>query len=134
MTKKYRKLNEELIADIKKYLSNGLTKKDACDILGISAVILCRWTNVGEEIMEKDPNSTRLEVKLVKALKEANANFKAYHLQNIMKAGKHDWKASAWMLERKFNDEFGRVDRNKISSDNDSGIQIQIVNDVPHNN
>ena len=48
----------------------------------------------------------------MEALKNAEADFKRALLRSIRKAGRDkDWKAHAWMLERIYPGEFGRVDR-----------------------
>jgi transposase len=96
------KLTPELIKEFCTCISNGLTNKDACMICDISEVTLYDWINKAE--------NGGLYAELTKSMKKAEAQFKAFHLQNVTKAGKTSWQASAWMLERKFKREFGRFE------------------------
>ena len=48
-------------------------------------------------------------------IKKAEAKFIAWNEQQIMSAAKKgNWQAAAWLLERKYPDEFGRRERQEI--------------------
>jgi hypothetical protein len=96
------KLTPELIKEFCSYVANGLTNKDACMLCDIDESTFYGWIN-------KEARGG-LYVELIKSIKKAEGKFKAFHLQNVTKAGKTSWQASAWMLERKFKREFGRFD------------------------
>ena len=81
-----------------KYIANGLTNDDACDYAGVSRTVF----------YEKVKEETDFADKYKKAL----ISFKAGHINNVNLKSKETWQASAWMLERKFRNEFAL--RNEI--------------------
>lgn len=85
-------------------IATGLTNKDACNAVGISEESLYKRTRKPKEDCTPD------EIEFVESLKKAQIKFKLQHLQNISKAGSKHWQASAWILERKFKREFGRLE------------------------
>ena len=110
------KLNKELIDDILTYKENGLSDKDVCDIVGISQQSFYEWlkeaeTGINAKNAEKPVTNYELKIELAEGLKKARAAFKAYHIQTITQAAKKNWQAAAWMLERMYPKEFGRIDR-----------------------
>jgi len=70
----------------------GMTQKDACTVNGISNASLHNKINSDLEFLE--------------SLKGAEQDFKQKHLGNIANHAKKQWQASAWLLERKFKEEF----------------------------
>ena len=63
-------------------------------------------------------------------VKKAEEKAKAYHLQQIRKASENgSWQASAWYLERKHPQEWGR--RQQI--DMDAQVKAKVQNDVTVN-
>lgn len=124
------KLNKELIDDIFKYMQNGMTDQDTCALCNIDDSTYYYWLQdarklVSDEVELEDMTELeRLKVELLETVKKGKASFKAYHVNNIMTAAKKSaqyWTASAWLLERKFPDEFGRSDRHNVSVE-DNGM------------
>ena len=77
-----------------KAISSGMTKKDAIALSGISeAAFYAR---------QKE------DVEFSELVKKAEISFKLRHLHNIEKQSQENWSASAWLLERKFKQEFGK--------------------------
>ncbi len=75
-------------------ISSGMTKKDAIALSGISeAAFYAR---------QKE------DVEFLELVKKAEISFKLRHLHNIEKHSQDNWSASAWLLERKFKQEFGK--------------------------
>lgn len=72
---------------------------------------------------------TELHDKLVESLKKAEAQFKAVHVNNIIQAGKEKrhWQASAWLLERKYPKEYGKIDRNAVMLTADDGELAEVA-------
>lgn len=105
------KLTPELIEQAAQLKGEGLSNQDICAALGVSETAFYGWlqTEDGEgNPIRKKP----LEIELAEALKNAEAGFKRALLRSIRQAGRDkDWKAHAWMLERLYPGEFGRVDR-----------------------
>lgn len=120
------KLSKELIDEFCKYVSQGLSVKDCCDILGISQSVYYMWQTEaetgyvrGDSQLGKAKNLD-LKVQLVDELKKAYVKYKQIHIDRINNASQKDWYASAWMLERKFPDEFAKPDKFKLYGNKDS--------------
>lgn len=97
------KLTPELQDEICGYIANGLTARDACLIVGIGETTFYRWKAEGEEQEEGKYRDFR------EACARADAEFKKARIRSIKSAGDEgDWKASAWLMERRFPSEFGR--------------------------
>ena len=129
------KISKDLVDEILTYKENGLSDKDICDMVGIAQQTFYRWLKDAETGLDTD-NPTRpaadLELKqeLSDGLKRAKAAFKAYHIQNITKAARKNWQASAWMLERMFPKEFSRIDRQialMADAQKDNGMLEEIL-------
>ena len=110
------KLTKELVDEFLTYKENGISDKDCCDMVGISEQSLYDWlkeaeTGVSSKHPDQKPSNYELKLELAEGLKKARAAFKAFHVQNITKASKRSWQASAWLLERMYPKEFGRIDR-----------------------
>ena len=105
------KLTPDFIEQAAQLKGEGLSNQDICAALGVSEAAFYRWLQT--EDGEGNPLRKRpIETELIEALKNAEADFKRSLLTSIRKAGRDkDWKAHAWMLERLYPGEFGRVDR-----------------------
>jgi len=70
-------------------------------------------------------------------LSQAEAMFEAAHLRNVNAAGKDakNWRASVWLLERKFPDRYGRRDSASLSMEQVMLLLTQfaeiVVKEVP---
>ena len=110
------KLTEELQAEICKYIEQGNTYDRACRLTGISDSIFYLWKAEGE----KSESGKYFE--FLEAVKKAADLFKAWNIGVIMKAAQENtWQAAAWLLERKYPEEFGRRDRFSITVDDKIG-------------
>lgn len=97
----------ELIDEAAKLKTEGMTDKDICATLGIHPSSFYRWLN--------NPK-TRLERELSDALKKAEAYYKQALTGLIKQAAierSSNWTAAAWLLERKFPDEYARRERER---------------------
>lgn len=99
-------LTKECEATLMKEIENGLPLKEAAEIAGVSYDSLNRWRIRGED--ENAPSEFR---HFCKALKRAKAVAMRGLVANIRDAGKSDWRAAAWMLERRHKEEFGNPQR-----------------------
>ena len=128
-------ISKTLVDEILTYKENGLSDKDICDMVGIAQQTLYRWLKDAETGVDTDNPSrpaSDLELKreLSDGLKRAQAAFKAYHIQQITKASKKNWQASAWILERMFPKEFSRIDRQialMADAQKDTGMLDEIL-------
>lgn len=97
------KLTKELVARAVQLKKGGANNKDIASALGVCEQTFYRWLS--------DPkNATQRE--FCEELKKAEADYKNALLAVIAKASKErDWKAAAWLLERKYPAEYSRQDR-----------------------
>lgn len=100
-----KKVKEEICG----YVENGNTFKDAFTLAGVGESTFYDWKKRGKEDIAEGKVSIYADFH--QSLEKSLSMFKAWHIQNIMKAAKEDkqWTASAWLLERKFREEFGRT-------------------------
>jgi len=119
------KLTDILIEELATRIKLGLSYAMACNHLGISYETFRRWRIEGEELI-KNPKKMMLPkdnllVNLVTEVEKANAENVMRRLGRIDKASvEGKWQADAWFLERRFPEEFGRVDRVKLSGEDEN--------------
>lgn len=98
---------EEREAKIIDAIRRGLTYKGAAAYAGISYSTFHRWKTDGKSDFNLGVESVLCE--FWKALQEANGEAQLRFVSNIGdSAGKGDWRAAAWMLERRFPDVWGK--------------------------
>jgi len=122
-------LTKLLIEQLATYIENGNFAQDACKLADVSEAGYYKWLATGRAILEGEIEKTRanaLTVELVEAIKHADAKFKAYHLSNINRASRTTWQASAWMLERRFPEEYGRRAENSVKVESEGAVTIYI--------
>lgn len=85
------KYGKEMTQEIASFISSGLMRTDACTMAGISYETFTQW-------MKKPEFSD--------AIKVAEVKFKHRNLEIIQKAANRTWQAAAWLMERKFQNEF----------------------------
>lgn len=86
-TKPY-KLTPEREQIILEALENGMTQRDASMLAGISEDTLCLWKRTNSEFSERMGQSV--------------IKYKRKLMDTITKASEKDWKACAWLLDRKY--------------------------------
>ena len=103
----HSKLTEEVVDRAVSLKGEGLSDADIIAALGIHTSTFYRW---------QAEDDTDLKHALKEGLKKAEADYKATLLNTIRSAAlakNSNWTAAAWLLERKYPDEFGRVDRRR---------------------
>jgi transposase len=114
------KLTRDLVKRAVSLKGKGLSNKDICTACGISEAAFYRWQEQG--------GKSDLQKELVDGLKKAESEFKAALLANIMEQGKEkDWKAHAWILERLYPAEFGRVDRLQAEVKQETKAEVAVT-------
>lgn len=105
----------ERVERILQALRDGNTHKTAAAIGGIATSTFYDWIKERVEFSE--------------AVKKAEADSEAWHVQNIRRQAQSTWQASAWMLERRNPSEFGRKDKLDVTSDDEKieGFNITIL-------
>ena len=101
------KLTEKLIDQMAELKADGLTNRDICRAVGINETTLYRWLN---------KPSGGLHRALREALKQAESGYKRTLLTTIREAALRkngQWTAAAWLLERKYLDEYAQTTRDR---------------------
>ena len=83
-----------VLTTITSAVASGLPLKDAARLAGIDVATLRRWRH-------DDPDVDQ-------AVKTAKAVMVARNIERIQQAAGTDWKASAWLLERRAPEQFGK--------------------------
>ena len=120
------KLTKDRIDSICTYIENGMTNADAATLSGITDRVFYKWIAQAEEALAKAEEGDKsllrkckLQIELKESVEKAKSSFKAFHIQNITRASARNWTASAWMLERKYPEEFGMLDRQTVLAQKD---------------
>ena len=101
-----RKLNKETIESIGYVIGLGMPLKVSAFYVGIDPSTLIAWRNQGKE--DKSNNKDSLESELYDCILKSQAQSMADRLLNIKNAEKEHWQCSAWILERRWPEFFGR--------------------------
>ena len=109
------KCTPELIEAASELKRGGMNNKDTARCLGISEATLYRWLSspTCEEHRE-----------FCESLKRAEVEYKSTLRERIIKAAERDWKAAAWLLERRYPDEYGRRERREVISERERAPRI----------
>jgi hypothetical protein len=104
------KLNEQTHEAIVLSVRKGNYVETAAEAVGITATTFYRWMERGEADVENDVKSVFSE--FCEAIKRAKAESEAIDLDHIADAaGKGNWQAAAWRLERRFPTKWGKQDK-----------------------
>ena len=85
--------------ELKKYLSLGMTYSDACNLVGIDYTTFYKWMH------GKEPHHLIFQNDMNEAISKGKAKLMLAIYNN------DNWQAKAWILERKYPDEFGKKER-----------------------
>lgn len=99
-------LTEDLQAMLLSGIEEGLPLKQAAMLAGICYETLNRWRKKGES--ESAPPEFR---HFCQALQRSEAVAMQRLVSQVSKAGNTDWRAAAWILERRHPDEFGKAEK-----------------------
>jgi transposase len=113
-------LTSEMIELAAGYIKEGCTDRAAQDLIGISHETWYNWLQKAEE----RPGTIYGEFS--DAIKKARAILQQDCVKIIKTAAKNEWQAAAWMLERRYPEDFGKRDRVDMNMN-----QVQIVDNIP---
>ncbi len=100
----------EVIARVAEGVRLGMPFAHAARRAGIGESTFYQWKQRGDA--GEQPFAEFLE-----AVESAKAECEAKQLQRIQRAArKGNWQASAWLLERRYPDEYGRRDRHTVDA------------------
>ena len=114
----------EITKEICALIAAGFTNKAAIEGL-IDESTFYLYMQKGEEDKQKGKESAYAE--FYKSVKTAEKGFRLRHLKNIKDASETVWQASAWLLERRFPDDYGR---NKVEVTGKDGGAVEVENTV----
>ena len=109
------KLTRKLVDQIVELKRDGLCDADIIAAIGVNQSTFYRWLKDGENA--KSGVKRALYTELIKAESE----YKRSLLTTIKSAAmsrKQYWKAAAWLLERKYPMEYGKMERKAEETDN----------------
>ena len=109
------KLTYDLIAQIVELKRDGLCDADIIAAIGVHPATFYRWLKDGENA------KTGVKRALYDKLKKAESEYKRCLLTTIKGAAESRaqfWTAAAWLLERKYPMEYGKMERKAEDSDN----------------
>lgn len=121
------KLTDKLCDKICEEIKAGTPMKHAAISHGISSVTFYNWYNRG-----KEAKSGKFK-RFYEQVEEAKSVAITLRTRRIYKAGKDNWQADAWWLERVAPQEFGRKDKLNVNADvktqQNINLQSQFNND-----
>ena len=109
------KLTNKLVEQIVELKRDGLCDADIIEAIGLDPSTFYRWLKDGENA------KSGVKRTLFEELKKAEALYKKSLLTTIKSAvmsRAQYWTAAAWLLERKYPMEYGKMERKAEESDN----------------
>ena len=109
------KLTRALVEQIVELKRDGLCDADIIAAIGVHQATFYRWLKEGEDA------KSGVKRALYEDLKKAESEYKRRLLTTINGAAESRaqyWTAAAWLLERKYPMEYGRMERKTEESDN----------------
>lgn len=119
-------MNKERETVLLQAIEQGLPLKHAAKLAGISYDTLNRWKTRGSS--EFAPDEFR---KFCVAVEHSEAVAMQINLARIQAAGEKDWRAAAWILERRHPEEFGAPQRNDSRKPDQTPRWLQHGGDEP---
>lgn len=101
---------KELTNEIAKYLEEGLGRVDACVLANINFDTFNEWMK----------NKSEFSV----IIKAAETKCKRRNIVIVQKAAINTWQAAAWMLERKYKEEFALKNFTELSGNTNTNITV----------
>lgn len=123
------KLTNDLINELVKLKSAGMTNKAVCDGAGINESTFYDWYNKGEA--DISANKDTLFSQFSKSYKKAETTHKMKRVKVIQDAASEgNWQAAAWELERCYPSEYGRRTVTEITGKGGEAIHTEVTGKV----
>lgn len=120
------KLTPELIDQVVTAIRLGNYAQTACELVGIGTTTYYRWLETAEK-----SGSPAIYREFRDALKQAEAEAEVRTVARIMRAAEDGtWQASAWYLERKHPEKWGKNDKIRQEVSGINGEPIEVAVDV----
>lgn len=116
------KLTDEIIQKICTVVAEGNYYKTAALSVGISEATFYNWKKRGEEV------KSGKYLEFLELLKKAEAKSEAKYL-GVIKDAANDgtWQASAWWLERRYPDRWGKKDKHELTGKDGQPLERVII-------
>lgn len=95
----------------------GATYASAAEVAGIAESTFYNWIRRGTELKEGDKKVTRnnrLYLEFLEEIKRVEAEAEMSMLSRINQSGNNDWKALAWILERRHPNRWANTQRIEV--------------------
>lgn len=116
-----KKLTKETAETALELMSMGITERQVATVIGVHPKTLSKWINRPASAAQED---------FSRQASRARIEGKAALIKKIEEAADNDWKAAAWLLERKYPSEFARpavrAPKSNTAQDQDEKIKIFI--------
>lgn len=114
------KLSPAVLEKVCEGVRLGMSYERAAERVGISATSLREW-------VRKDEAGVPRYRGVGAALQKARADGETRLLARIVKAGEEDWKAAAWILERRHPESYAKIERRELSGPNGDPLKVEIA-------
>ena len=112
------KLTPELQNQICGYINGGVPMTTACGACGVSLHTVNGW-------LKKGRNGEKPYDRFVQAIETAKHRWEAAAALRVTKASDRDWKAAAWMLERRRHETWGAREKLELTGKNGGAIKVE---------
>lgn len=112
------KLTAELTRQICGYVNGGVPLPTACGACGISWNTVATW-------LKKGRNGEKPYDEFVAAVERAKHQWEAAAAIRVTKAADKDWKAAAWLLERRRHETWGAREKLELTGKNGGAIKVE---------
>lgn len=109
-------------ASILAAVAEGAFDYRAAQLCGVSKRTFSAWKTRGER------NPRTVYGDFVRSLKQASAEGEHYHVKNIRERASESWQASAWYLERKHHQRWGKTADHEPEEGAERKITLSVTN------
>lgn len=128
------KLTDELQEKIITAIRGGCYVETAVVYAGINKDTFYAWLRRGAAELERVNRNARNRVRIAEqpyiefsdAVMQAQAETEMIDITRVGLAGREDWRAAAWRLERKFPDRWGRRDALELTGKDRGPIELEV--------
>jgi len=115
---KYSIRRRKIICDA---LRKGASRSAAAEAADITYTTLCRWVREGRK------GSDEKYVRFLEAVEHAEAEVELELISKVKDYAPKDWRAAAWLLERRHPDRWGHRQKIEHSGPNGGGIPLEFA-------
>lgn len=109
-------------------IEKGAKLEIAARAAGIGARTLDEWLHHGRRELQENPDAEGPCAEFVRAVDVASAKFESGCLTIIQDAAAKKWTAAAWLLERRIPKRYAKVDRLRLSGDEQTNKPVHVCN------